>query len=61
MIITRLNRLKNSISLDYTIKNFAGQNSKTLHNKPESVLQEVATQGSQLFGHDALPLDINYE
>jgi hypothetical protein len=61
MINTALNRHKNSVSLDYAIENFGDESTETLHNKPEKVLQEVASQAAKLFEHNDAPLDINDE
>jgi hypothetical protein len=51
MINTALNRQKNSILLEYAIENFADEFCESLINKPEKVLQEIATQASKLFEH----------
>jgi hypothetical protein len=61
MINSALNRNKNSISLDYAIENFGDESTETLHNKPQKVLQEVASQAAKLFEHNDAPFDINDE
>jgi hypothetical protein len=61
MIYTALNRPKIWILLNHAIKNFRDRTTKTLHNEPKKVLQEVASHAAKLFEHDYAPLDINGE
>jgi Reverse transcriptase (RNA-dependent DNA polymerase) len=60
-LILHLTDIKNSVSLDNAIENFGDESTEILHNKPEKVLQEVASQAAKLFEHNDAPLDINDE
>jgi hypothetical protein len=59
MINTALTRHRNSYSLDKAINIIGYENSETLNNEPEEIMQKVAGQSAKLLEHTSAPFDNN--